>query len=101
MLMGSGTLKGNRLLMERETVTVSCVVAESLNTMQNVSQGRICLDACTCCHTEVDLACRACCYTQSQYTDIGPTRPSADPIDLMAWQGSHRSSKFQVIGMTR
>ena len=27
--------------------------------------------------------------TQSQYTDTGPTSPSADPRMPGAWQGSH------------
>ena len=39
--------------------------------------------------------------TQSQYTDTGPTSPSADPITIGAWQGSHWSANFQVTGMTR
>ena len=32
--------------------------------------------------------------TQSQYTDTGPTSPSADPITPGAWQGSHWSASF-------
>ena len=32
--------------------------------------------------------------TQSQYTDIGLTSPSADPIMPGAWQGSHWSANF-------
>ena len=32
--------------------------------------------------------------TQSQYTDTGPTSPSADPIVPGAWQGSHWSANF-------
>ena len=38
---------------------------------------------------------------QSQYTDTGPTSPSADPITPGAWQGSHWSANFEVTGMTR
>ena len=38
---------------------------------------------------------------QSQYTDTGPTSPSADPITPGAWQGSHWSVNFWVTGMTR
>ena len=37
--------------------------------------------------------------TQSQYTDIGPTSPSADPIMPGAWHGSHWSANFSVISM--
>ena len=32
--------------------------------------------------------------TQSQYTDTGPTSPSADPIMQGAWQGSHWKANF-------
>ena len=46
----------------------------------SVSQGRICLDNFTCCHTEIEAADPTFYLTQSQYTDTGPTSPSADPI---------------------
>ena len=39
--------------------------------------------------------------TQSQYTDTGPTSPSADPRTPGAWQGSHWSVNSEVTGMTR
>ena len=45
----------------------------------SVSQGRICSDNFTCCHTEVEAADRTFYLTQSQYTDTRPTSPSADP----------------------
>ena len=37
----------------------------------------------------------------SQYTDTGPTSPSADPIMPGAWHGSHWSANFEVTGMTQ
>ena len=37
------------------------------------SQGRICSDHCTCCHTEIQDEDQTFHLTQSQYTDIGPT----------------------------
>ena len=46
----------------------------------SVSQGRICSDRFTCCHTEIEVADPTFYLTQSQYTDTGPTSPSADPI---------------------
>ena len=46
----------------------------------SVSQGRICSDNFTCCHTEVKVADQTFHLTQSQYTDTGPTNPSTDPI---------------------
>ena len=45
----------------------------------SVSQGRICSDNFTCCHTETEVADQTFYLTQSQYTDTGPTSPSADP----------------------
>ena len=46
----------------------------------SVSQGRICSDNFTCCHTEIQVADPIFHLTQSQYTDTGLTSPSADPI---------------------
>ena len=34
----------------------------------------------TCCHTEIEVEDQTFYLTQSQYTDTGPTSPSADPI---------------------
>ena len=67
----------------------------------SVSQGRICTDNFTCCHTEIEVADQTFYLTQSQYTDTGPTSHSADPITPGAWQGSHWSASFEVTGMTR
>ena len=67
----------------------------------SVSQGRICSDNFTCCHTEIEVADQTFYLTQSQYTDTGPTSPSADPITPDPWQGSHWSANFEVTGMTR
>ena len=67
----------------------------------SLSQGRICSDICSCCHTETEAADPAFYLTQSQYTDTGPTSPSAAPITPGAWQSSHRSASFEVTGMTR
>ena len=52
-------------------------------------------------HTEIEIADQPFYLTQSQYTDTGPTSPSADPITPGAWQGSHWSANFEVTGMTR
>ena len=60
----------------------------------SVFQGRICSDNFTCCHTEIEVADPTFYLTQSQYTDTGPTSPSADPIMPGAWQGSHWSANF-------
>ena len=53
----------------------------------SVSQGQICPDNFTCCQTEIEAADPTFHLTQSQYTDTGPTSPSADPIPPSAWQG--------------
>ena len=67
----------------------------------SVSQGRICSDNFTCCHTEIKVADQTFHLTQSQYTDTGPTSLSADPITPGAWRGSHWRAHFEVTGMTR
>ena len=81
-----------------------CVLLVGCFTSQqhaSVSQGRICTDNFTCCHIETEVADQTFYLTQSQYTDTGPTSPSADPIVPGAWQGSHCSADFKVIRMTR
>ena len=80
-----------------------CLLVGCLTSQQHasVSQGRICTDNFTCCHTEIEVADPTFYLTQSQYTDTGPTSPSADPITPGAWQGSHWSANFEVTGMTR
>ena len=60
----------------------------------NVSQGRICTDNFTCCHTEIQVVDQTFQHTQSHCTDTGPTSPSADPVTPGAWQGSHWSANF-------
>ena len=60
----------------------------------SASQGQICTDNFMCCHTEMEAADQTFHLTQSQYTDIGPTSPSADPITPGACQGSHWSANF-------
>ena len=71
-----------------------CLLIGCLTSQQqaSVSQGRICTDNFTCCHTEIEAADQTFHLTQSQYTDTGPTSPSADPITPGAWQGSHWSA---------
>ena len=73
-----------------------CLLVGCLTSQQqaSVSQGRICTDNFTCCHTEIEAADQTFHLTQSQYTDTGPTSPSADPITPGAWQGSHWSVNF-------
>ena len=80
-----------------------CLLVGCLTSQQHdsVSQGRICSDNCTCCYTEIQVAAKTFYLTQSQYTDTGPTSPSADPTMPGAWQGSHWSANFEVTGMTR
>ena len=73
-----------------------CLLVGCLTSQQqaSVSQGRICTDNFTCCHTEIEVADPTFYLTQSQYTDTGLTSPSADPITPGAWQGSHWSANF-------
>ena len=71
-----------------------CLLVGCLMSQQHasVSQGRICSDNFTCCHTEIEVADPTFYLTQSQYTDTGPTSPSADPLTPGAWQGNHWSA---------
>ena len=82
---------------------LSCLLVGCLTSQQHtsVSQRRISSDNCTCCHTEIEVAHQTFYLTQSQYTDTGPTSPSADPIMPGAWQDSHWSVNFEVTGITR
>ena len=54
-----------------------------------------------CCHTEIEVADQTFYLTQSQYTNTGPTIPSADSRPPGARQGSHWSASFEVTGMAR
>ena len=78
--------------------TLFGVFVGSISSQQHasVSQGRICSDNFACCHTEIEAADQTFYLTQSQYTDTGPTSPSANPITPGTWQGSHWSAHFQV-----
>ena len=72
--------------------TNSCRVVVVCSTSQHhasVSQGRICSDNFTCCHTEIEVAEQTFHLTKSKYTDTGPTSLSTDPVTPGAWQGSH------------
>ena len=60
----------------------------------SVSQGWICSDNFTCCHTEIEVADQTFHLIQSQYTDTEPTSPSTDPVTPGTWQGSHWSANF-------
>ena len=92
--------QGSRVVYGRDVVflLVGCLTSQQ---QASVSQGRICSDNFTCCHTEIQVADPTFYLTQSQYTDTGPTSPSADLITPGAWQGSHWSANFEVNGMTR
>ena len=76
--------------LHRVGLFVGCLTSQQ---QAGVSQGRI-SDKFTCCHTEIEAAEQTFYLTQSQYTDTGPTSPSADPITPGAWQGSHWSANF-------
>ena len=75
-------------LLIHQTAEVGCLVGCLTSQQQaSVSQGLICSDNFTCCHTQIEVADPTFYLTQSQYTDTGPTSPSADPITLGAWAG--------------
>ena len=89
---------GENHFQSKVCLFVGCLTSQQ---QASVSKGRICSDSCTCCHTEIEVADQTFYLTQSQYTDTGPTSPSADPITPGACQGSHWSANFEVTGMTR
>ena len=70
---------------------VGCLMSQQ---HASVSQGWIYSDKFMCCHTEIEVADQTFHFTQSQYTDTGPTSPSTDPITPVAWQGSHLRVNF-------
>ena len=87
---------------QTENILVLCCLGCLTSQLHaSVSQGRICSDNFTCCHTEIEAADQTFHLTQSQYTDTGQTSPRADPTTPDACQGSHWSANFQVTGMTR
>ena len=63
---------------------VGCLTSQQQG---SVSQGWICSDNFTCCHTKIEVTDQTLYLTQSQYTDTGPTSPSGDPIMPGAWRG--------------
>ena len=73
------------------------VVCSKSQQNAGVSQERSCSDKLTCCHTQIEVADENFCLSQSQYTDIGPTSLSADPIPTVAWLGSHWSANFKSL----
>ena len=77
---------------QHRTHKIGCLLA--CLTSQQQAQERICSDRFACYHTEIEVTDQTFYLTQSQYTDTGPTSPSADPITPGAWQGSHWSANF-------
>ena len=82
---------------------IVCLFVGCLTSQQqaSVSQGRICSDNFTCCHTEIEVADQTFYLNQSQYTNTGPTNQSTDPITPGTYQGSHWSANFLVTGINR
>ena len=56
---------------------VGCLMSQQ---HASLSQGRICSDNFTCCHTEIEVEDQTFHLTQSQFTDTWLTSPRADPI---------------------
>ena len=60
-------------LMQSMLLFVGCLTSQQ---HASVSQGRICSDNFTCCHTEIEVADQTFHITQSQYTDMGQPVPA-------------------------
>ena len=73
-----------------------CLLVACLTSQQyaNVSEGRICSDKCTSCHTEIKVADQTFHLTQLKYTDAWTSSPSTDPLTPGARQGSHWSANL-------
>ena len=92
---GGNTARSGICLHVVERRAAGCLfVGLLLQQRASVSQGQICSDSFTCCHTGIEVADQTFHLTQSQNTDTWPTSPSSDPITPGAWQGSHRSANF-------
>ena len=91
---GWKSLTTHLMISPRTKNNFVCLFVGCLTSQQHasVSQGRICTDNFTCCHTEIEAADQTFHLTQSQYTNTRPTSPSADPISPGVWQGSHWSA---------
>ena len=106
---GSSTLETDALaarptrrsVMVKRKNGVSVVASTGPAVWWLLSQGPICSDNFTCCHTEIEVADPTFYLTQSQYTDTGLTSPSTDPITPGAWQGSHWSANVEVTDIAR
>ena len=64
--------------------------------LASVPQGWICSDKFMCHHTETEAAIKLCEFdpTQSQYTDMGPSSTSVDPVIITGtWQGLEQTSR--------
>ena len=68
--------------LERSKARFVYLLVGCLTSQQHasVSQGQICSDNLTCCHTKIKVADQTFHLTQSQYADTRPTGPSTDPI---------------------
>ena len=82
---------------ERISLLVGCLKSQQ---QASVSQVRACSDSCTCSHTETEVAGQTLYLAQSQYTDTEQASPSTEPKTPGAWQGSHRTTNFEVTDMT-
>ena len=82
--------------MQRLKKRFVCFLVGCLTSQQHasVSQGRVCTDNFTCCHTEIQVADQTFYLTQLQYTYTRPTSPSADPMMPGEWQGRHWNANF-------
>ena len=64
-----------------------CLIVVCIASQQHasVSQGRICTDTFTSCHTEIEVADRIFYLTQSLYTDTRPTLYRQGPGGVATW----------------
>ena len=80
-----------------------CLLVGCLTSQQHasVSQGRICTDNFTCCHTDREAADQTPTSPSHSILTPGPPVPALTHKTPGAWQGSHWSANFEATGMTR
>ena len=83
-----------RVYLKDGSAQAECISGTDLPQAECISRTDLPQAECTFCHTGVEVANQTFFLIQSQYTDTGPTSPSADPVTPGAWQGNHRSAIF-------
>ena len=87
---------GLKEIADRTSVSISTSQQHA-----STSLGQICLDYCSCYHTETEVTDHICSLpSHSSHTDTRSTSPSTDPTIPGTWQGGYKSTNFSVTAVT-